>query len=323
MCGIYGVKNSFCTFSNGREIIVHRYIKLACLIALIVPLSLASQQRLIKPGDAIEIIVPQNQELSGTVVVAPDGTVDFPAIQGLPVDGISLQRFQEILVAHLSRYTEITPLIMVRFSESYPIKVTVLGQVALPGLYPIANTATLQGAIGAAGGFIPGAQLSKIRLIRTENGEKTEKIVNMEQFYLNGDPSALPMLEDNDTIVVPGNPLATNVKVLGAVENPGCYEVFFQTTLLDAIFLAGGPTVNAKMKKIKIVSLTSQDTREVQIDIEKLLESKNYQSIPIVLPGDVIYVPEKTVTWRKFMDLLTDLTIFASLYYIIVYTRRY
>jgi protein involved in polysaccharide export with SLBB domain len=281
---------------------------------------------LIKPGDAIEIIVPtqgaQSLELSRTVVVAADGTVDFPALQGLPVDGITLQRFREILVAQLSRYMASTPLVMVRFSASYPIKVNVLGQVAIPGLHQIANTATLQGAIGAAGGFIPGAQLSKIRLLRTVNDEKSEQIVNMEQFYLNGDPSVLPLLKDEDTIVVPGNPLAANVKVLGGVKNPGSYQVFFQTTLLDVIFLAGGPTDDANLKKIKIVSLTGQDAREVPINIKDLLITKSFKSIPIVVPGDVVYVPEKTVSWTKFLNLLRDLTLFVTLYYLISVSKK-
>lgn len=295
------------------------------LILILIPALLFSQERLIKPGDAIEITIPtqgaQGSDLSRTVVVAADGTVDFPGLQGLPVDSITLQRFKEILISQLSRYMASTPLVMVRFSESYPIKVTVLGQVALPGLYPIANTATLQGAIGAAGGFIPGAQLLKIRLLRTVNGEKSEQFINMEQFYLNGDPSVLPPLKDEDTIVVPGNPLATNVKILGGVKNPGSYEVFFQTTLLDVIFLAGGPTEDANLKKIKIVSLTGQNAREVPINIKSFLKSKNFKSIPIVVPGDVVYVPEKKVSWGKFLNLLRDLTLFVTLYYLISVSR--
>lgn len=301
---------------------MHEFKKLIYLTFLLFPLSIYSQERLIKPGDAIEIIAPQSEELSRTIVVEDDGTVDFPAMQGLPVDGITLQRFKEILIAQLSRYMESTPLVMLRFSASYPIKVNVLGQVAIPGLHQIANTATLQGAIGAAGGFIPGAQLSKIRLLRTVSSEQTEQVVNMEQFYLNGDPSALPLLKDEDTIVVPGNPLATNVKVLGGVKNPGSYEVFFQTTLLDVIFLAGGPTDDANLKKIKIVSFTGQNAREVPINIKNLLKAKNFKSIPIVVPGDVVYVPEKTVSWRKFLNLLRDLTLFVTLYYLISVSRK-
>jgi len=287
------------------------------LLLILIPLSLCSQERLIKSGDAIEIIVPQVKELSKTVVVASDGTVEFPGMEGLPIDGFTLQRFREVLVTQLGQYIGSTPLVMIRFSESYPIKVNVLGQVAMPGLHQIANTATLQGAIGAAGGFIPGAQLAKIKLIRKEGEAKREQIVNLEQFYLNGDPSVLPLLQDEDTIVVPGNPLATSVKVLGDVVHPGSYQVFFQTTLLDVLFLAGGPSEDANLKKIKIVSSAGGNSRELSINIKELLKSKQINSIPLVLPGDVVFVPEKTLSWRKFFNVVRDLTALVSIYYLI------
>jgi len=291
------------------------------VLVVLFPLLLFGQERLIKPGDAIEILAPQTEGLSKIVIVKQDGTVEFPGLQGLPVDGITLQRFKEVLVNQLSSFMGSTPLLMVRFSESYPIKINVLGQVARPGLYQIANTATLQGAIGAAGGFIPGAQLARIRLISKEDGEETEQLVNMEQFYLQGDPAMLPLLKDDDTVVVPGNPLATNVKVLGEVENPGSYEVFFKSTVLDVIFLAGGPTENASLKKVKIVSFTGQDSREVSINIKELMASKGFGSIPIVVPGDVVFIPEKKLSWSKFFNLVRDASALATLYYLIDVTR--
>lgn len=282
---------------------------------------LSAQERLIKPGDAIDILMADNEALSRTVMVKPDGTIDYPALQGMPVDGISLQRFQEILIAQLSRYLASTPLVFVKFSDSYPIKVTVLGQVALPGMYPIANTVTLQGAIGAAGGLIAGAQLSKIKLIRSNGTEKVEQIVNLEQFYLNADPSVMPALQDEDVVVVPGSPMTTGVKVLGSVERPGNYEVLFRANLLDVLFMAGGPTDDANMNAIKIGSILSQDTREVKINIKNILKSKSPQAIPMVVPGDVVYVPEKKLTWGKTVAVLRDLATFATLYVIIRYRR--
>ena len=296
--------------------------RIACLILLLSPLSLKGQERLIKAGDALEIIVPQTEELNVTVLVQPDGTIEFPGMQGLPIDGITLQRFKEVLVNQLSPFMGTTPLVMVRFSESYPIKINVLGQVAMPGLHQIANTATLQGAIGAAGGFIPGAQLSKIKLIRTENEKKTERIINLEKFYLNGDPTELPLLTSDDTIVVPGNPLATNVKVLGSVENPGSYDVYFQTSLLDVIFLPGGPTEDANLKKIKVVSMTGENLREISINVDDLMSLKSLASIPIVVPGDVVYVPEKKMIWRKFFSVVRDISALVTLYYLIYITQN-
>ena len=298
--------------------ILRKYIIFLILIVCVT--SLYSQERRIKPGDVIEIIVADNEALSQSVVVRPNGTVEYPTLQDLPVDGITLNRFQELLITQLSRYLEVSPLVLVRFGDSYPIRITVLGQVVMPGLYTIANTATLQGAIGAAGGLTPGAQLSKVKLIRDAGDSKENIIINMENFYRNGDPAALPLLKEGDTVVVPGNPLATNVKVLGSVENPGSYEVLFQTTLLDVIFMAGGPTEEANLKKVKIISLIGQDARDVKIDIDDLMKSKTFINIPIVVPGDVVYIPKKKLNWTRVMGFIRDLTTFATLYYLIYRT---
>ncbi len=284
--------------------------------------SVLSRERVIKPGDALEINVYGSEELNQTVVVKSDGTIDFPSMLGLPLDGIPIRQFQRILVAQLSKYLERTPMVMVRFSESYPIKVTVLGQVAMPGLYPIANTVTLQGAITAAGGFTAGAQLSKIKLIRMEEQNKTETIVNIEKFYENGDPSSLPLLKDGDVIVVSGNPLATNVKVLGCVENPGSYEVSFHTTVLDVIFMAGGATNEANLNKIKMVSWNGDETKEIRLNIKEILDNKAYKNIPTVGPGDVVYIPKKAIAWGRVMGFVRDISTFAMLYYIIVRSRN-
>jgi protein involved in polysaccharide export with SLBB domain len=106
------------------------------------------------------------------------------------------------------------------------------------------------------------------------------------------------------------------------VENPGNYEVFFQTTILDVIFLAGGTTEDANLNKIKIVSFTGQNSREVKINIKKLLQSKDVSSIPIVVPGDVVYIPKKFMNWKKIVGLIKDATTFAMLYYIIIRSKN-
>jgi protein involved in polysaccharide export with SLBB domain len=296
--------------------------KFAFIVILITFCSLTGQERLLRPGDAIEIIVPQTKELSQIVHVGPDGTIEFPGMQGLPVDGFTLQRFREVLVTQLGPYMGSTPLVLVRFSESYPIRVKVLGQVALPGLHEIPNIASLQGAITAAGGLMPGAQLSRIKIISTKDDKKSEQMVNMEKFYLDGDPSDLPVLKDDDLIIVPGNPLATRIKVLGAVTSPGSYEILFQTSLLDAIFLAGGPKDDANLNKVIIVSAAGERSQQISINIKHLLKSKKLTLVPSVQPGDVIYVPNKILSWRKLFDVVRDFSALVSIYYLIDITQN-
>ena len=54
------------------------------------------QEQKIKPGDAIDIMVYGHQELSRVVTVSPKGTVDFPFLQNIPVDGLTLNEFRDI-----------------------------------------------------------------------------------------------------------------------------------------------------------------------------------------------------------------------------------
>ncbi len=298
--------------------------------AVVHPLPAPGQeQRKIQPGDALQIIVHNSESLSQTAVVSPEGAVDLPFMQGMPVAGLSLTRFQEILRGQLSRYMEKSPLLTVRFTETYPVKITVLGQVVRPGIYLVANTSTLQGAIGQAGGFIPGAQLAKIRLIRAggtngyhaNNGVHRDSvsIVNMERFYLEGNPYALPALEEGDVIVVPGSPFANAIKVLGSVTRPGSYEVAFKTSLLDVLFMAGGPTDQANLNGIRVLSPGGEEAREIRVSMKNLLATKNLSGIPLLAPGDVVYVPEQPVTWGKIMGVVRDVTIIASLYFLVSY----
>ena len=88
--------------------------------------------------------------------------------------------------------------------------------------------------------------------------------------------------------------------------------------LLDVIYLAGGPLPEANLGKIKIISLTNQDVREIQVNIKQLFEKKTFKSIPIVVPGDIVYIPKKIITWRKVINVIRDVTTFAALYYLIV-----
>lgn len=275
------------------------------------------QERLIKPGDAIEIAVYGQDQLSKTVVVKPEGRVDYPALEQIPIDGLTLQRFRDVLISQISRYLDRTPLITVRFAETYPINVTVLGQVSKPGKYEVSSAVNLQSIFAEAGGLTAGAQLSRVKLLRLQGNDSVNQIINLDKFYLEGKIADLPKIQDGDTIVVPGNPLATTVKVLGGVMRPGTYEVALGGSLLDIIYMAGGPADDADLGGIRLFSIAGQNSRELRVDIEDLSDSDKLKTIPMVTPGDVVIVPQKAVTWRKFMNVMRDATLFATLYYLV------
>ena len=288
---------------------MHRYTNQTRMFTIILfsffillPLSLTAQATRISKGDIIEIRVYGHDELSRTVMVQEDGTVDFPLVPNIPIDGLSLDEFRQVLAAQVTKYTGERPILSVGFSQTLNISITVLGQVFVPGEYMVAKKATVQGAITRAGGLTPRAELETIRLYREGNISGTPVIVNLRKFFTDGEPSILPPLEEGDVIVVPGFPGTNDVKVLGEVRTPGDYQVFTGANLIDALYLAGGPTEDAALKKIRLVSPLAKTNREIKIDINALLKTDRFALMPEVQAGDIIYVPKKV----SFMNIIRD-----------------
>jgi polysaccharide biosynthesis/export protein len=278
----------------------------------------------IQKGDILEINVYNHPDLSKAVIVKNDGAVEYPLISGIPVDGLTIPEFREILTAQLTKYIGEQPILSIRFSSSISILVTVLGQVAVPGEYLIPQSATIQGAISRAGGPTPRAQLDQVKLIRQNDPEKTAKTVNLLRFFIEGDPSLLPTIEEGDVIVVPGVPGSNDVKILGEVRVPGSYTVHLGASVLDVLFLAGGPTKDAALNRVRWVSPLDSVNRAVDLNLNKMLKSKSYQAIPEVRPGDILYVPrQRAGFWRFTYSLIKDVAAIASPIAMVVYYSKY
>ena len=86
-------------------------------------------------------------------------------------------------------------------------------------------------------------------------------------------------LHDGDTIFVPR---AESVYVFGQVKNPGAYPIQKDTTVLQALSLAGGVTPQGAMNRTKILRIVNGEKRELKVKVTD-----------IVQPGDTIMVPER------------------------------
>ncbi|MFO7890475.1 MAG: SLBB domain-containing protein [bacterium] len=262
----------------------------------------------IKQGDIIEVRVYGHEELSKTIMVQSDGTVNYPLVSDIPIDGLQLDEFREVLVAQATKYLGERPIVTVRFSQIISVHVTVLGQVSVPGEYLVAKTATVQGAITQAGGFTPRAQLNQVKVIRKQDEEDQTIYVDMYQFYTQGDPDLLPELKEGDIIVVPGVPGSHDVKVMGEVKNPGTYTSFQGANFLDLLYMAGGPTEEAHLKKIRLISPLKKTAKEIEINLDHMLQTSELAEIPSVQPGDIIYVPQKSTFWKTFVSVIQNVS---------------
>jgi polysaccharide export outer membrane protein len=115
----------------------------------------------LRPGDAVRILVWRQPELSGEYPIGTDGAILHPLLRDLNVLNTPLPEVDRRLRAILSRY-ETNP----QFVIQPLFRVSVGGNVRLPSLYTMPPGTTVAQAIAMAGGLTERGNLSKVRLIR-------------------------------------------------------------------------------------------------------------------------------------------------------------
>jgi polysaccharide export outer membrane protein len=81
------------------------------------------------------------------------------------------------------------------------------------------------------------------------------------------------------------------VSVLGRVTTPGVYSITGDTTLVEAISMAGGFTEWANKRKITVIRSQGGKDRKLRINYKKILSGKDPSLNIILNRGDTIIVP--------------------------------
>jgi protein involved in polysaccharide export with SLBB domain len=188
---------------------------------------------------------------------------------------------------------------------------TVMGEVARPGVYPIVEGRHhLSDLMASAGGFLPGADLSSIRinrrspntaerdpeldrLLRLSRNELTNtefevlrtKLADLKEDFrvdwnrLVADKANLDLiLRDGDVIRV--ERLVRSIRVDGEVKRPGILVYEPGLGVDDYVRQAGGYTDRAWKKRVRVTRSVTGQT----------MLAKGVETLD---PGDLIYVPEK------------------------------
>lgn len=96
------------------------------------------------------------------------------------------------------------------------------------------------------------------------------------------------------------------VYVLGQVNAAGAYPVTRPVTMLEALSLAGGFTTEAKLSAVVLIRREGRTLHARAADVDRALGGKTDASVPMVLSGDVVYVPRGTLA--TLSQLMTNLS---------------
>jgi protein involved in polysaccharide export with SLBB domain len=153
------------------------------------------------PGDVFTLDMVGEKELPREFQVASDGTVDFPYVHRLKVQGLEPQ---EVAHAVRERLIEqrilVDPSIIVSVKEYNSKRITVLGQVQRPGSFPLTPGMTLVQAISNAGGLNAIGNGERVNLTRKDKQGTTTAVLSFDSITDGRSPD-LP-LQAGDQIYV-------------------------------------------------------------------------------------------------------------------------
>ncbi len=168
-----------------------------------------------------------------------------------------------------------------------PIEVRVAGDVSQPGLTYLSPDQSISDAVSQAGGLLPSSASNHIQFERD----------GRTQYLALGDPLFSLPAHDGDVVTVPTAPRVT---VVGLVINPGVVSLKNDSTLLSAVYSAGGPARFADLRNVKIVNANSKTS----YDITALTHGDTSQN-PTLHDGDTVLVPRNhEINLDPFFGLL-------------------
>jgi len=160
---------------------------------------------LIGPGDQLQIFVWRNPDLSTSVTVRPDGRISSPLIDDLDVSNLQPVIVAKLIEDRLSTFIR-TPRVSVMvsgFNSTVEQQIRVIGNATNPMTLPYRSGMTLLDVMIAVQGLSDFADGDSSKLIRKENGEIQQYIVELDSLVRGGDISKNRAVLPGDTIIIP------------------------------------------------------------------------------------------------------------------------
>lgn len=249
------------------------------LVLHLVPAAFAAEQYRLHQDDLLLISVWGHPDLQQEALVGPDGSISFPLIGDVKVEGLMVDELTAIITHKLSEYIK-DPKVNITLKRYQRVRVLVLGQVQKPGAFELPAGKRLLDVISLTGGPTEIAGLTDVRLTR---GDEVIKI-NLEALLKGEDTSQNIALQDGDVLYIPKSIM--EITVLGEVRQPGRYRLDKGLRVSDLLARAGGLTEAAAMQ----ATYTSGET-VTRLNLEEIFNG-NLQANPVLQDGDTVLIPK-------------------------------
>jgi polysaccharide biosynthesis/export protein len=195
------------------------------------------------PGDVLKISTFGYNDLNADVRVTESGNITFPLIGQIAVVGKSTREVETLIEEKLAAGAFITKAqVSVLIVQYQSQKVSVMGQVAKPGMYFLDGTTRVLDLLAKAGG--PSEEFAGDTAVLLRH-DGTSQNIDLDGLFT-GDAKQNPLVANGDTINVPRAP---RFYIYGEVQKPGAYKLERNMTLSRAISAGGGLTARGSERR--------------------------------------------------------------------------
>ena len=217
---------------------------------------------IIGPGDTLVVQLYGNEPRTYELTVERDGRINFPKLGPVAVSNMTFDSARAKIEGQVERQL-IGSHVSVTMGALRSIRVFVLGDAEKPGSYTVSGLSTMTNALFVSGGV---KKIGSLRNIQLKREGRLITTLDLYDLLLRGDTSNDRHLLPGDVIFIP--PIGATVAVYGAVHRPAIYELRTETTVAQAIDLAGGtlPDADATLGQLERI-LPSQQRRMINVDL--------------------------------------------------------
>src|SRR5271157_1932741 len=276
----------------------------------------------IGPGDFLDISEYHTPEFHSLVRVSPAGTVMLPLVNEVQIGGLGEQAAARAIEAALvAKGMLLHPQVSVLVTSYAGQDVSVLGEVARPGVYPYTLHHRLLDLISAASGLSPNAGRLVNIFHRDDPAETPHPVVL--------DPSGTDTGADHNPELIPGDTVQVSraglVYVVGDVVRPGGFPVdpAQGLTVVQALSLAWGPMQNAATRKALLIREQKGGRTITTLNLKRMIHGQEPDQP--VRDRDILYVPDSTAKnlWNKFLESAAQSAAGVPIYAALVYSQRF
>ncbi|RON53874.1 polysaccharide biosynthesis/export family protein [Pseudomonas frederiksbergensis] len=254
----------------------------------------------VQSGDTIGLNFTAASQLNGNQLVLPDGTIELPgANQSVKIEGLTAEEAKTEIQRAYQRKQLFQPN---------------RNQLTVQIISPLSNESNLKSSLNH-----PGTGMSREITVGTDGYASFPEIgsvplqgmtVNQLETFLNKRYASLPGRMTVDVLLK--STAGNEIYVLGEVGQPGSYPIRRPVSVLEALTLARGANVKARLDSVVIMRRNGNQVKAVRYDVEKAL-SGDASQIAYLQPDDMLYVPKtKLASAGELARQLADVVLFQG-----------